>query len=78
MFKYRLTCHLISYNNVTIICFFQLYLHMFQLEQVSTFAYLGCGLTYDMNVDVSKKINTFQSVCGTIKCSLKIYKLLKF
>ena len=41
------------------------------LEQVSTFNYLGCSLTYKKDSDINNKISRFQSVCGTIHRSLK-------
>ena len=41
------------------------------LEQVKQFNYLGCELSLDGEPDFDKKINRFQSICGTIRKQLK-------
>ena len=41
------------------------------LEQISNFNYLGCDITYNKEKDYIKKINKFQSVCGTISKTFK-------
>jgi hypothetical protein len=41
------------------------------LEQVKQFNYLGCKLSLDRELDFDKKINRFQSICGTIRKNLK-------
>lgn len=40
------------------------------IEQVSSFNYLGCNVSYCENNDVNNKINKFQRMCGTIKRTL--------
>lgn len=41
------------------------------IEQVSSFKYLGCTITYLKEQDVDIKINRFQGMCGTIIRTLK-------
>jgi hypothetical protein len=41
------------------------------LEQVKQFNYLGCELSLYGEPDFEKKINRFQSICGTIRKHLK-------
>lgn len=41
------------------------------LEQVSHFEYLGCNVSWDVDRDIEKKVNKFQSICGTINRTLQ-------
>jgi hypothetical protein len=41
------------------------------LEQIKRFNYLGCELSLDRELDFDKRINKFQSICGTIRKHLK-------
>lgn len=41
------------------------------LDQVShIFNYLGCEIIYDYDTGVVRKVNKFQSICGTILITL--------
>lgn len=41
------------------------------VEQVSSFNYLGCEMTYGYSNDVEQKLNKFNHICGTISRHLK-------
>lgn len=41
------------------------------IEQINSFNYLGCNISYMKNEDIQNKINKFSYVCGVIKRSLK-------
>ena len=41
------------------------------LEQVNSFNYLGCLISYDQEKDVERKLNKFQHMCGTIHRTLR-------
>lgn len=52
------------------------------IEQVNTFKYLGCNVTYNKSREIDEKLNAFNYFCGTIRRTLgrKVRKetLLKF
>lgn len=52
------------------------------IEQVNTFKYLGCNVTYNKSREIDDKLNAFNYFCGTIRRTLgrKVRKetLLKF
>lgn len=41
------------------------------IEQINSFNYLGCNISYIKNEDIGNKINKFNHVCGVINRSLK-------
>jgi hypothetical protein len=41
------------------------------LEEAKQFNYLGCEVSLDGKPDFDKKLNRFQSICGTIRKRLK-------
>ncbi len=41
------------------------------IEQVSSFKFLGCDLSYKGEIDADKKIEKFNRMCGTIRRTLK-------
>lgn len=41
------------------------------IEQVSSFKYLGSMITYRKNMEIEKKLNKFQQICGTINRCLR-------
>lgn len=41
------------------------------IEQVSSFNYLGCNISYLKEQDVKNKMSKFQQMCGTIRRTLK-------
>lgn len=41
------------------------------IEQVSSFKFLGCDLSYMGEIDAEKKIEKFNRICGTIRRTLK-------
>ena len=41
------------------------------MEQVSSFKYLGCNVSFDCENDIPMKLNKFNAICGTIHRILK-------
>jgi hypothetical protein len=41
------------------------------IEQVQSFNYLGCDISFSYNKNLSQKVYIFQYACGTIKRTLR-------
>jgi hypothetical protein len=41
------------------------------IEQLSHFTYLGCNFTYSTNKGITRKLNEFKHISGTLKRTLK-------
>lgn len=75
MSKYNLT---VSHEKTKVMAFIGKYqirskiiLNNMILEQVRHFNYLGCDISFDEERDLKQKVHKFQSICGTIKRTLK-------
>ncbi|KAJ4444055.1 hypothetical protein ANN_05844 [Periplaneta americana] len=75
MSKYYLT---VSHEKTKVMAFIGKYqirskiiLNNMILEQVRHFNYLGCDISFDEERDLKQKVHRFQSICGTIKRTLK-------
>lgn len=42
------------------------------IEQVLHFNYLGCDISYNYDNDIDRKLNKYQSMCGTIRRTFKV------
>lgn len=40
------------------------------IEQINTFTYLGCSITYGKKCEIQEKLNKFNNFCGTIRRTL--------